>query len=564
MRLPIYALICSFFLRLLQQTHASNKVNIIFLMTDDMGRTMLYPYSKNVIPLPNLRRFADMSTTLKLNTVYSVCSPARQSFLTGVDHPNVLTFDQNFFQIGYDSLFKILCDAKDNCYSGMFGKIMHEYKEDLALQLFYKMNQTSVPRYPIVDGNNDCNGRDIGCVVASSKLSDTAVTAQGIKFLKQAKQKLDAGTIQRFVLGIGYHKPHIDMASYVARIKPYQLSMPNLTRPITSLNGQPEIDFYHSTDIESMTLNGKKIISGNIQNVDQITQSTPTTLKIRALYFNSLYAVDIGVGKVLDTVASLGLDQNTYIVFLADHGFNLGDGNAWGKNDLSQPVIEVPGYITGPGINKGVIADSEISLIDFVPTFIDLLHGTGASKNFVHPSGVKLRGVSFVPALVNDKSEINKYVFFRHAACQPNTQLRTNPCTTDDVIGSCDRPYMTYMGHGVTTTQNNRTCTYNAWWPFNENRIGCSLPSWKNQPASLVGKYGKQSPQINLTDSWTDFSVPPYQPKLLCHTFNAKYGSLDNPNFNNLALHPSNEDSALIDEMQQAIINRYRSSNRAG
>jgi hypothetical protein len=524
-----------------------------------MARTQIYPYSETSIDLPNLRRLADRSTTLKLNTVYSVCSPARQAFLTGVDYPNVLTFDQNFFQLGYDSLFKILCESKDMCYSGMFGKVMHEYQEDLGFQLFKNMGQTSVPRLPLSAGNNDCRGRDIGCVVPLAKISDTQVTSESIKFLKQAKQKIDEGTINRFVLGIGYYKPHIDMASYVRAIKPVQLRMPNLTRAATAAAGQPELDFFHYTDIESMTINGKKIINGNINNVDEITKSTATTLKLRSLYFNSLYVVDHGVGKILGTLQQTGLENNTYVVFISDHGFNLGEGGAWSKNGITPTVTQVPGFFSGPGVNKGVIADSEISLIDFVPTFLDLLHGPGTAKQFSHPSGVKLRGVSFVPALVNNKAKINQFVFFRYASCQPLNQRRSNPCTTDTVKGSCDRPNITYMGHGVVATRNDMTCTYTAWWPFKETRNGCARPTWENQPFNLKNIYGKVSPQINLTASRTDFNAAPYQPKLICHKFNAKYGSLDNPNFDNLALKPSKEDLAFISEMQQALVKRYNS-----
>lgn len=557
MRLPIFLYVCSLISYLVQKTEALNNSNIIIIMADDMGRTQLYPYSENPVNLPNLRHLADSSTALKLNTVYSVCSPARQAFLTGVDHPNILTFDQNFFQLGYDSLFKILCDTKDMCYSGMFGKIMHEYKQDLKYQLFYKMNQTSVPRLPLTDGNNDCTRQNIGCVVPLERLSDTDVTKQSIKFIREAKQKIQAGIIKRFVLGVGYHKPHIDMASYVQTIKPKHLSMPNLRRPAAELNGNPEIDFFHFTDINPMTIQNKKILNGAIKNVDQITQSTATTLNIRALYFNSLYAVDHGVGKILRVVANQGLSDSTYILFLSDHGFNLGDSNSWGKNDMSPPVTQIPGFIAGPGINKGVITDSEISSIDILPTFIDLLHGTGTAKNFFHPSGMKLRGVSFVPVLSDNTAMTNQFVFFRYASCQPINQLRNNPCTSDDVNGSCDRPSMTYMGHGVVTKHNNRTCRYTAWWPFNEKRSACARPTWDNQPLALKDKYGVVSPQIDLINSKTNFNAAPYQPKLICHTFNAKYGSIDNPSFDNLALNPTKEDAALILEMQQAIKKRY-------
>lgn len=52
--------------------------------------------------------------------------------------------------------------------------------------------------------------------------------------------------------------------------------------------------------------------------------------------------VDDNLGMVLDALEKEGLDKNTIVVFLADHGFHLGDHGCWSKYSMLEATRRVP------------------------------------------------------------------------------------------------------------------------------------------------------------------------------------------------------------------------------
>jgi choline-sulfatase len=100
--------------------------------------------------------------------------------------------------------------------------------------------------------------------------------------------------------------------------------------------------------------------------------------------------VDKWVGKILASLESSGLRQNTAVVVLADHG------EAWGEHkhyfhgqDLTEEQLRVPLIVSIPGAKPTTI-DDEVSLIDVGPTLLDLVG--------LQPPPV-FRGRSLMPAI---------------------------------------------------------------------------------------------------------------------------------------------------------------------
>jgi arylsulfatase A-like enzyme len=84
--------------------------------------------------------------------------------------------------------------------------------------------------------------------------------------------------------------------------------------------------------------------------------------------------VDSEIAKILDTLRAQGLDKNTVVVLVSDHG----DGNAehrWNqKTLLYDSIVRVPMIISGPGIAVPGRTDRDHLVntgIDLVPTFCD-------------------------------------------------------------------------------------------------------------------------------------------------------------------------------------------------
>ena len=55
---------------------------------------------------------------------------------------------------------------------------------------------------------------------------------------------------------------------------------------------------------------------------------------IRHSYYASSSFVDAQVGLVMDALKESGLEEETIVLFVSDHGFLMGEHNYWGKTNL--------------------------------------------------------------------------------------------------------------------------------------------------------------------------------------------------------------------------------------
>ena len=105
--------------------------------------------------------------------------------------------------------------------------------------------------------------------------------------------------------------------------------------------------------------------------------------------------VDAMIGRVLDELKGLGLDDDTIVVLWGDHGFKLGDLGMWCKHTNFERDTRVPLIVRAPGMKaRGKSTGALTELVDLYPTLCEL-------------AGIELpahlEGTSFVP-LLNDPS----------------------------------------------------------------------------------------------------------------------------------------------------------------
>ena len=88
-------------------------------------------------------------------------------------------------------------------------------------------------------------------------------------------------------------------------------------------------------------------------------------------YYAAVTALDGYVGRIRESIEREGLADNTYIVYLSDHGetFNY-DETAPHKWVCLDASIRVPFLIEGPGIEAGVRPEAPIGLEDLMPTVL--------------------------------------------------------------------------------------------------------------------------------------------------------------------------------------------------
>ena len=97
--------------------------------------------------------------------------------------------------------------------------------------------------------------------------------------------------------------------------------------------------------------------------------------RARRSYFSSVSYVDSLVGKVLSALRDAGLEDDTVVVFVSDHGDMLGERGLWYKKVFFEQAVRVPLLISGPGVGPARRETKNVSLLDLAPTLISLAGG---------------------------------------------------------------------------------------------------------------------------------------------------------------------------------------------
>jgi arylsulfatase A-like enzyme len=111
--------------------------------------------------------------------------------------------------------------------------------------------------------------------------------------------------------------------------------------------------------------------------------------RMRQLYAAEVTLVDTWLGHFLDHLANVGLQQNTLLVLLSDHGVLLGEYGWVGKrySEMHEELTHVPFLIRHPqGKGKGAASSYYASTHDVGPTVLSVL-GQGVPQ---HMNGVDL------------------------------------------------------------------------------------------------------------------------------------------------------------------------------
>ena len=88
-------------------------------------------------------------------------------------------------------------------------------------------------------------------------------------------------------------------------------------------------------------------------------------------YCGMVKRLDEAYGRLLDAIESLGLRDDTVVLFTSDHGNHFKTRNAEYKRSCHDASIRVPTALTGPGFFGGGEINRLVSLVDLPPTLLD-------------------------------------------------------------------------------------------------------------------------------------------------------------------------------------------------
>ena len=355
----------------------TKKPNFLFLMCDQLSASALSCYGNTVVKSPNIQQLADEGVVFDNNyCTYPICSPSRASMMSGqlpskIDnwdngsefHASIPTFAHHLRSNGY--------------YTCLSGK-MHFIGPD---QLHGFEDRVTTESYP-ADFSWTCNWdvggklyryeteKEIGYTdirnVIDSGVADYCLQMDyDEEVFFQAKRKLYEfarydHAEQPFLLTVSFTQPH---DPYIAKQRFWDM----YSDDEIDLPKVPMIP-YEEQDIRRQAVHKRMR-----QDIYELTDAQ--IKRARRAYYAMISDIDEKIGELRKILKETGQDENTIIILTADHGDMLGERGMWYKNCFFENAIHVPLLIHNPSRLTPQRRYENTSLVDLLPTMVELSGG---------------------------------------------------------------------------------------------------------------------------------------------------------------------------------------------
>lgn len=398
---------------------AGQRPNVVFIAVDDL-RPELGVYGNSYVKSPNIDRLGKEGITFNRAYVQqAVCSPSRTSVMTGArpdttkvydlkTHfraamPNVITLGQHFKQNGYfvQGMGKLYHGGLDDKPTWSVPwqtpeAVKYALPENVALDGRVEMANAAAkaaaqrnndkvgiskpldPDGPPSSGVNMRGPAYEGADVPDNTFTDGKVADLATATLRELSKKKEP-----FFLAVGLIKPHLPFVSpkkYWDMYDPAKIQLAsNKFRP----KDAPEYAVLPGGELR------------NYYGIPETSIPDDLALKLKHGYYAAISYTDAQVGKVLQELDRLGLRKNTIVVLWGDHGWKLGEHDAWTKHSNMEIDTRAPLLMSAPGMRSvGAHSEALVEMVDIYPTLSEL---AGL------PLPAHLEGTSLKPLLDNPK-----------------------------------------------------------------------------------------------------------------------------------------------------------------
>lgn len=363
--------------------------NVLFIMGDDHSAEVLGCYGNSMVRTPNLDRLA--SEGVRFDRAYTnspVCAPSRQSILTGkLPHAAGVTLLKTPLAAAQITIAEHL--GQFGFRTGAIGK-MH-FNSDLPHGFDFRVDrpdhkkhlEKNPPRKPDLSTRVKPPWRpfrDHARVWLNSEALSVGLydaDSEGTYFAQRAIEFLRANKENRFCLWLSFHEPHSPFdfpIEYSGKYQPEQMSLPRVS---------PEDSRWIPVVFQDLT--------------DAEKQG------IVAAYYTSVEYLDKNVGLVLDELQQSGLDENTLVIYIGDHGYLLGHHGRFEKHSMWEPAVRAPLIMRNvPSFGNGKRIDALVEFVDLAPTILEVL-GVSPMEG--------MQGKSLLPVLQGKTNKHRDHVF---------------------------------------------------------------------------------------------------------------------------------------------------------
>jgi arylsulfatase A len=351
--------------------------NIVFILADDLGYAELGCYGQTHIKTPNIDKLAEQG--MRFTQFYAgspVCAPSRCVLLTGKhtghsyirDNGELPTEGQRPIPAGTFTIGHLLRNAgyKTACIGkwglGGPGSSGEPNKQGFDHFYGYLCQRQAHNYYPThLWRNTDKEllpGNEGGKQLVGKHYAHDLMAADALRYIREQKDT-------PFFLYLAFTIPHVALQVPSDSLDEYRGRFPET--PYTGTNYLPHL--------------------------------TP-----RAAYAAMVSRMDRDIGRVLDLLKELNLDQKTLVCFTSDNGPTIKIGGADSvffqsagpfrglKQDVFEGGIRVPFIVRWPGhIQPGTTSHQTAAFWDLMPTFAELT-GTAPPRD--------TDGLSILPTLL--------------------------------------------------------------------------------------------------------------------------------------------------------------------
>lgn len=377
---------------------AVEKPNVLFIAVDDL-RPELATYGKPVIS-PNIDRLAASGTVFeRAYCQQALCMPSRASLLTGrrPDSTKVYAFDPDFRDALPDVVTLPQHFRQSGYHTQAFGKVFHnddprswsvplwksncaEYHTDRGKQVleWIKQDYRRIT-YTWHLGEGIIKTKRAGGLpweapdVPDNHLREGDMTDKVVGVLGEVADR-------PFFLAVGYHKPHLPFIAPKKYFDLYDRDAIELADNSAPPEDVPRCAMYNWNDMRHYY---------GVPKVGPMQDEQARDL-IHAYYACVTY-VDAQIGRLLDRLNQLDLQNNTIVVLWGDHGWQLGEHGMWDKHSNFETSTHAPLIMRLPGQKHGRTA----ALVEFVDIYPTLCEACGL------PLDDGLEGTSFAPLIAD-------------------------------------------------------------------------------------------------------------------------------------------------------------------
>jgi arylsulfatase A-like enzyme len=392
---------------------------VLFIMADDLNHWVGYTGRNKQTITPNIDRLSATSVSFtRANCAAPVCNPSRTALFSGLRPGSTGVYGNGQdWRPAVPADLTLITTLRRGGYEMLgAGKLYHMGWDRREEYDDYLVEKPSGRGAPLVTPQEFSQVVFAPLAGGDEGMPDYHVANYGIEQLAKPHAK-------PFFLGIGFHKPH---PPFMVPKKYFDL------HPLEAIELPP----YREDDLDDIPPVGQRKAIGAGTH-EAIVKAGQWKAAIQS-YLATISFVDAQIGRVLGALEKSPYRDNTIVVLLGDHGWELGEKHHWGKTTLWEEVARAPLIWRVPGLTKpGSLCARTVDFMSIYPTLAELCGVPTPS----HVQGVSIKALLADPQAPWDRPGVTTSQQGQHSVRTEKWRYIRYQDGTEELYDEVSDPY---------------------------------------------------------------------------------------------------------------------------